>query len=134
MKRFAPAIVRIGIVLVLLYFGTQQLMHPKMWITLLPEWSSILHLAPVTLITLNGWLDVTLSILLFLGFYTRIIALIVALHILGIAWTLGYTPIGVRDFGLAVSAFSIFLYGPDGWCLDIIFAKKYSMPPSPQRP
>ena len=58
----------------------------------------------------------------FSGFYTRVVAVLLFLHILDISFTVGFsTSIGVRDLGLAFSAFSIFLNGPDGWCIDQIF-------------
>ncbi len=75
-------------------------------------------LTPVNLIYLNGLAEVVLGLLLILGIWTRIIGLLIALHLLEIAYTVGYGAIGVRDTGLALSAFSVFLHGADAWSLD----------------
>ena len=129
MKRFGPAVARIGISVIVLWFGSQQLLHPTMWVRLVPNWAlQISHLSALTVVTLNGWLEITLGLLLILGFYSRIVGFLLFLHILNIAFTLGYNSIGVRDFGLSIMALSVSLNGPDGWCLDTIFDKKNNPP------
>jgi uncharacterized membrane protein YphA (DoxX/SURF4 family) len=72
--------------------------------------------APVV-IKLNGWLEVILGLLLLLGIWVRPVALVLALNLFSIASTFGLAPTGVRDFGLAITTFSIFLRGSDMWSL-----------------
>jgi uncharacterized membrane protein YphA (DoxX/SURF4 family) len=128
MKSFAPIIVRVGVSLVVLWFGMQQLLHAEIWTALLPDWTHALPISPITLIHLNGLFEVIFGTLLFFGFYIRILAFILALHLLDIAYTVGYGAIAVRDFGLALSAFSVFFYGPDMWSLDRYFDRQKVAP------
>lgn len=118
LKSYAPNILRVGMSLVILWFGSQQLLHPAMWTGFLPDWVSSLPLTPITFIYLNGWLEIVAGILLFLGFFTRIVGTILALHLLGIVFSVGYTAVGVRDFGLTIALISIVLNGEDSWSLD----------------
>ena len=123
MKRFAPVVVRISISLVIIWFGSQQLLHSAVWTGLIPAYvTNLSHLSALTVVHINGWFEITAGLLLLLGFYTRIIGFLLFLHILDIAFTVGVnTSIGVRDLGLTCAALSVFLHGPDGWCLDHIF-------------
>ena len=59
----------------------------------------------------NGIVDATIGLLLLVGFYTRIAAFIAALHLLGIAISLGYNDIAIRDIGLAIMAASLVFSG-----------------------
>jgi uncharacterized membrane protein YphA (DoxX/SURF4 family) len=125
MKLYAPAFLRIGISLVFLWFGTQQLTNVQAWVGLIPR--SILdisHLTAVTLVHFNGAFEIVFGLALLCGFFTRITALILALHMLSIMSAVGYNAIGVRDFGLFMATFSIFLYGMDNYSLDAKLEKK----------
>ncbi len=74
----------------------------------------------------NGAFEIIFGLCLLLGYFTQVTALFLALHMLDITFTVGYTSIGVRDFGLAVATISVFLYGSDMWCLDTYFLNKRS--------
>ncbi|NOZ80497.1 MAG: DoxX family membrane protein [DPANN group archaeon] len=134
-KRFAPAILRIGLALVFLWFGISQLVNPASFIGYVPQWiaphgHSIVHEHPFQfihdvpipsvhiLLMANGVLETLFGLLLLLGFWTRISAAILALHLFGIAISLGYNDIMIRDLGLVLALVSVFLAGPDPWCLD----------------
>ncbi len=117
---YAPAIVRIGISLVVLWFGFQQMQNPLSWLSVLPEWTQSLPISQVALIYLNAWFEIVFGLLLLVGFYTRPVALLVALHLLDITFTVGYGAIGVRDFGLTLSAIAIFANGYDKLSVDKI--------------
>jgi uncharacterized membrane protein YphA (DoxX/SURF4 family) len=133
-KECAPSVLRIGIALVVLWFGINQLINPQSFLGYVPQWFSshsaqlvhehplqLLHSLPLTphiLIMGNGILEVIFGIFLLLGLFTRISSLIVSLHLFIIALGLGYNDIMIRDLGLAIAAFSIFLYGNDAWCLN----------------
>ena len=49
---------------------------------------------------------------------------LLGLHLLGIVFTLGYGAIAIRDLGLAIATFSIFLYRADEFCLDRLVGRK----------
>ncbi len=125
MKKFAPIILRIGISLVFLWFGSQQLLNTNSWISFIPDWVvNISHLSAQTLVHFNGAFEIVFGICLLFGYFTRITALLLALHMLDITFTVGYTSIGIRDFGLSIATLSIFLYGVDAWCLDKYFLNR----------
>ena len=125
MRNIAPAIVRIGIALVILWFSSQQLSNPGGWVVLIPSWATnISGMSAQTLVTLNGAAELVIGGLLLFGFYTRILALLSALHLFMITFVVGYNAIGVRDFGLALAATSSFFYGVDAFCLDAYLAKR----------
>ncbi len=121
LKNTGSIIARIGLGLVLLWFGTQQLMHAAQWVSYLPSWVGSFSISSITFVHLNGWFEVTFGTLLVLGFYTRFVALILALHLFGITLTIGYNEIGVRDFGLSMSLLALAFQGGGGWSLDAWF-------------
>lgn len=124
MKSFAPIVLRIGLSLVFLWFGAQQLLHTSAWTGMIPEWIiSMSGISAVTLVYANGIFEVIFASCLLLGLFTRAVSLILALHLLQITTVVGYNGVGVRDFGLTLAMFSIFLNGADFWSLDKIWLK-----------
>lgn len=119
-KEYAPIILRIGISLVFLWFGFSQVFNSKAWLVWLPQWTLNLPFEPSTFVLINGLFEVIFGILLILGLFTRVSALLLGLHLLPIMFSIGYNDIGVRDFGLIIATFAIFLYGQDNWSLDRI--------------
>ena len=119
MKEIAPVILRIGLSLVFLWFGFMQLTNTGMWVGLIPDYAiNMSGLTAETLVRFNGAFEVIFGIALLLGFMTRIVSLLLALHMFHILLTVGFTAIGVRDFGLAVSTLALFLLGPHKYSLD----------------
>lgn len=119
LSSYAPVILRIGVCLVYLWFGISQLTNPAMWTSYIPDYA--IRLAPLSaeqLVLANGIAEVILAALILLGYRVRIFAALLALHALHILVTVGYSAIGVRDFGIFVAVLSVFLYGPDRWSLD----------------
>lgn len=125
LKRYSPALLRISISIVFLWFGFSQLKDPSSWIGMLPGFTKSLGFSPTTLIYISGSFEVVFSIFLLLGIYTRLISFLLGLHLIDILTVVGYGPIGIRDFALTLATFSIFLMGPDEFCLDTIIRKKY---------
>lgn len=124
-KKFSPLVVRIGLSLVFLWFGSQQLLHTEAWTGLIPKSIlSISGMSALSFVYFNGIFEIVFSILLILGLFTRLAALLLALHLLNIIFVVGYSDIAVRDFGLAMAGISIFLSGADAWCLDKIFIRR----------
>ena len=130
-KDYAPVVVRIGISLVFLWFGLHELTDAASFVGWLPDFITNPHgmmmggmqmmhvnFTPLRFVYGNGIFEVVFGLLLLLGLFTRVSAFLLGIHLLGIAFSIGYNEIGVRDFGLTLATFSIFLYGADIWCLD----------------
>lgn len=114
LRMYAPSVLRYALSLVILWFGLQQVTHTADWTAYVPESvAAMLHVSALTLVMFNGIFELVFGILLIVGIQTRWVALLLALHLLDIMYTVGYGEIGVRDFGLAIATFSIFMYGPD---------------------
>lgn len=122
----AKPILRISMSLVFLYFGFQQILSPNAWTGFVPDFVTSL-VSPIltanNIVMMNGILEITLGIFLIIGIYTRFSAIILSLHLLGIAASVGFSPIGARDFGLAMATLAAFFNGPDKYCLDMKFKK-----------
>jgi uncharacterized membrane protein YphA (DoxX/SURF4 family) len=119
--KYAPIAVRIGIAFVVLWFGYTQIGNPEPWIGVLPDWTKSLPIEQINLIYLNGWAEIFLGLLLLVGFCTRLVALLIAIHLFQITIAVGYNAVGVRDFGLTLAAISVFLNGHDKWSIDTKF-------------
>ena len=111
-------VLRYGLVLVFLYFGISQLLAPSDWTGWLPVWTESLPIAPETFIILNGAFETVLALALLAGFWTRLVAALLALHMLAITFEIGFTAIGVRDFGITIATAALALLGPDTWTVD----------------
>ena len=121
MLALAPAILRIGIGLVVVWFGLQQVNDPAGWIVYLPSFTKSLPFSQINFVYLNGYFELIFGMFLIVGFYTRIIALFLTLHMTGIVGAVGYNEIGVRDFGIFIGLLSIFLHGKSSWSVDEYF-------------
>ena len=71
----------------------------------------------------NGIFEVMMALLLAIGLFTRIAASLLVLHMLPIISSLGFTQLGVRDFGIAIGTLAIALHGADRLCLERHFRK-----------
>ena len=115
--KYAPVVVRLGLSLVLLWFGINQILYPLNWFGWVPpSVSAFMDVHMVVLI--NGIFEVVFGLLLLVGIFTRFASFLLALHLLGITLSIGLNEIGVRDFGLTLAMISVFLHGPDFWCFD----------------
>jgi len=117
---YSPSVVRIGMALVFLWFAINQLLNPKVWIIYLPEFLSNTP-NPTMFIYANAVFEIIFGLMLLLGILTRISALLLGIHLIGISITLGYNAIAIRDLGLGIATISIAMHGPDKLCL----MKKY---------
>lgn len=129
MQLAARLVLRYSWSLLFLWFGTQQVMNPSDWVAFLPEMTGYLPMPAEMLIQLNGWMEVCCAILLAAGLFTRVMAIILAGHLAGIAVTVGGA-IGVRDAALAAAGLSIALTGPDAWSLDTKLRKDKTATPA----
>jgi uncharacterized membrane protein YphA (DoxX/SURF4 family) len=114
MRLYAPSVLRYSMSLVILWFGIQQFIDTQSWLAYVPDSAvTLTHLSTTTLVYINGTIEVVFGTLLIFGWQTRIVALILALHLLDIMYIVGYGEIGIRDFGLAMGTFTIFMNGYD---------------------
>lgn len=119
LKSVAPSLLRYGLAVVILWFSAQQFLHNSDWVAYVPD--GVLRftgLAASTVVFGNAVFELVFGILLMFGRFTRIAALLLALHLFDIMWMLGYGEIAVRDFGLGIALLSVCLYGPDRLSLD----------------
>ncbi|MDB5254742.1 MAG: hypothetical protein JWL92_118 [Candidatus Nomurabacteria bacterium] len=118
-KPYSPTILRIGLALVFLWFGTSQIIDPVAWFGFVPESAATLTgLTIANLVFLNGLFEIVFGTALLFGLFTRLSAFLLFVHILDIALIVGLDSIGIRDLGLSVATFAVFLNGADMLTLD----------------
>lgn len=110
-------LLRISVSLVFLWFGINQLYDPLAWTGFVPQLFTQFILAK-SIVIANGCIEIVLGLLLISGTYTRIVSILLGIHLLGIADSLGYSAIAVRDFGLALATLSIAFFTPDIFTID----------------
>lgn len=130
-KQAGAAVVRIGVALVYIWFGFSQLLHPSMWTSLVPSYAAtIIPTSVLNIVLLNGVFELIFGLLLLVGFWTRIAAGLLALHAIHIVTVVGYSPIGVRDFGIMMAAIGTFLNGIDSWTLEYKMSGRLTQSPA----
>lgn len=103
-------LLRLGLAVVFLWFGFSQLLDSLRWVYLVPDWAvNLVHLPPAMIVLGNGAFEVVFGGLLAMGILVRISALILGLHLALIAFDLGVSAVGVRDFGLVISSLALAL-------------------------
>ena len=117
-EKLALPTLRFGIVILFLWFGLSQITAPTNWTGWVPEWATSFGLSANVIVLLNGSFETILGLVIALGFYTRLAALLLALHIFLISFEIGYTAIGVRDFVLAIATLSLAMFKPDHYTFD----------------
>ncbi|MBX4206441.1 DoxX family protein [Candidatus Parcubacteria bacterium] len=101
-------ILRLGMAAVYLFFGFSQLFDGLNWVGMVPAWAvNLVHLPPAMIVLGNGAFEVVFGALLAAGLLVRPVAVILAIHLLVIASSFGFTPLGVRDFGLSLATLSL---------------------------
>ena len=109
---------RLAIGIVFLYFGYQQAVSPSAWASYIPNFLTGTVITANNLVIFNSIMELSLAIFLILGLYTRFASIVLSVHLIFIALSMGVSPVGVRDFGLAFATFAIFLNGPDRYTAD----------------
>ena len=125
LRNFSPILLRYSVAFLFLWFGLSQLMNAGMWVAWLPSWVDSLPVEPLTFIYMNGVLETVFGAFLALGLFTRLSALLLSLHLFGIAFSLGYNDIAVRDFCLALATMAVAFHGSDMWGYDNKFRKSW---------
>ena len=119
MEKISPIVLRIGISLVFIWFGYNQLIDVQSWIAYIPE--SVMNMTGLKadlLVQLNGIFELVFGTLLLLGILTRYVAFVLMLHMIDITYIVGFDSIGVRDFGLSIAAIAVWLNGRDFLTVD----------------
>ncbi|MDR3557968.1 MAG: DoxX family protein [Candidatus Pacebacteria bacterium] len=118
LKAYAPSVLRYGMVAVILWFSLQQFLHNSLYTAYVPDSIvALTHLGAGTLVFFNAAFELVFGVALAFGWQTRIVSLLLALHLFDIMYTVGYGEIGTRDFGLAIATFVVFMNGPDMLCI-----------------
>jgi len=117
-EKIAPMVLRYAMSFVILWFSFQQFMNASAWTAYVPDSAvAMSHLSALNLVYFNALFELVFGICLTFGWYTRVSALLLALHLLDIMYVVGYGEIGIRDFGLAMGTLVIAMNGPDALCL-----------------
>lgn len=103
-------LLRLSLASVFIWFGFSQIFDGVSWVNVVPDWAvNLIHLPPAFIVLMNGAMEIILGGLLAMGFFVRIISFILALHLLPIALSFGFTATAVRDIGLSLATLSLFL-------------------------
>ena len=126
MFKEAPILlIRLGLGFVFFWFGIDKFIHPALWIGWIPQYVlSLIPIFPGIFIFLLGVIETILGALLLLGVIVRLVALISAIHLLAIIFSLGFNDIVVRDIGLLAMALSLAVQKKHIFCLDNYLRKK----------
>jgi uncharacterized membrane protein YphA (DoxX/SURF4 family) len=114
---YAPLVLRYVLAFVLLWFAFSQLAAPASWYGVLPAWTSDLFISQHTFVILNALFEVVAAIFLLLGVWVRPFAILLTLHMLSIAMTVGLTGVGARDIGLAGAFLALAMLGRGPYAL-----------------
>ncbi len=102
------------------WFGFSQVSDPGGWTAFLPEYTGYLPIPAEMLIQVNGWFELCAALALLLGVWTRVLAAFLALHLFGIAFTVGGA-IGARDAALGMIGVILAMQPADLWTMDARF-------------
>ncbi|MEK6867393.1 MAG: DoxX family membrane protein [Nanoarchaeota archaeon] len=115
----APILLRTGVAVVFLIFGIDKFFHVNAWLAYIPPWAAQFIPMDLTLFMyIQGIIEVLLGFLLLIGFWSRTVSFICALHLAGIIVAVGYNEISVRDFGLFMATLALSLREQMKWSVD----------------
>jgi len=118
-KNLAPVVLRLGLAMVFIWFGSNQLMSQTMWMWLIPKsLISMTGISAQNIVIGNGIFEIIMAALLAFGIWIRLVAILLALHLLGIIGVLGINAIGIRDIGLFFAMVSVAMHGADIYSYD----------------
>ncbi len=116
---YSASVLRYGMSIVILWFAVAQFLNPVNFSAYVPDSVvTMLGVSAGTLVMFNAIFETVFGLMLVFGWKTRLSALLLSLHLFDIAWVVGYGEIGIRDFGLAIATFVIFMNGADYLCFD----------------
>jgi len=118
LANYSKPLLRISISFLFLWFGTTQLINPGAWISFIPKFVLSFGFHENYLVIFNGLFELIFGALLLIGLYTRLSSGLLALHLFGIALSIGYNPLGIRDFTLALATLTVVFAGSDKYTSD----------------
>ena len=105
-------ILRFGLSIVFLYFGISQILDQSKWIYLVSDKFFNFYINEVLksrLVFVNGIFDVIIALSLLSGIFLKIFSILGFIHLISITiFSLGFTPSGIRDLGLAFAVLALF--------------------------
>ena len=102
------ALVRTGLSVVFLYMGVDKFLRPDVWLVQMPQ-----QLASAQIVSVLGGVEILIGVLLLTKMY-RFGALGASGILVGAIGSMGLNDIAVRDFGLLLSAVSLFFHPHKG--------------------
>lgn len=116
LKTAAPVVLRLAMAFIFVWFGFSQFLNPASWTGFVPAWVvGLTGINATGIVYMNGIFEMIAGTLLALGVWVRWAALLLSAHLFVITIGLGMSAIGIRDLGLSISTFCIFLFGDDSW-------------------
>ncbi len=116
-------VLRLGLGIVFIIFGSWKAATPVAWVIFLPNWVSgaVEHvdaLDALGALRMMGFVEAVLGLQLFLGLFTKATAAVCTALLAGIIFHVGFDQVGVRDAGLLFSALALSIAGGGPWSLD----------------
>jgi len=111
-------VLRLGLGFVFIWFAFAQFGSPAKWVSFLPSFLSSSTAFATSFILMNALFELVAGVLIILGAWTRLAGVLLALHLFGIAFTIGMTAVGVRDIGLAVATLALAIGGAGNFSID----------------
>lgn len=116
-------ILRVSLSLLFLWFGISQIYSPNNWIGFVPNF--VIHIIPAnSIVLLNGSFEILFGLMMLTGFYLRFSSFLMGIHLLVIAFAMGFSSIAVRDYAITLATISLVFFGPDKFCIDERLNKK----------
>ncbi|MBI2635725.1 DoxX family membrane protein [Candidatus Peregrinibacteria bacterium] len=116
MKASSSTILRVGVGITFLWIGILIYRAPDDWAALIQPWAA--HLIPGSMraaMLQTAVLDIVIGLLLVIGMWTWLGALLASLHWIVVLITVGITEITSRDIGLLAASIALMLEYPLSW-------------------
>ncbi len=102
-------ILRLSLGLVFIWIGIDMFRHADSWIGYLPE-TIPLGISRTTALQLTAVFDTTIGLLLLFGHFSRLVSLLIVVHLTGIIAINGLDQVLIRNVGLLGSALALLLW------------------------
>ncbi len=114
LEKYGSSVLRLGMGAIVLWFSIEQFRNTGFWTAYVPNFAvQMTGLSATTLVYLNATFELIFTLMLIIGWKVRLSALLLSLHLIEIAISLGYSETAIRDVGLAVALFVVFMNGSD---------------------
>lgn len=114
LEKYASSVLRFGMGAIVLWFSIEQFRNTGFWVAYVPDFAvNLSGLSATTLVYLNASFELVFTIMLLIGWKVRLSALLLSLHLIEIAFSVGYSETAIRDIGLAIALLVVFMNGSD---------------------